>query len=207
MRLLHSVVAAAIAGVAIEASADVSVSTVGPSTTYTENFNGGTSFDSAWFNAPLSSDDFLLISALAPSSSYTFASAVALATLELSFWYSVPGSGNGIVSIAGSGPTLLADSPGNVAQYLLNNPGPASSGFNAYDAFFTTTLYDVLPGSYTVTFATAGGLLNSLKIDDVTIAAIAAPVPEPETYALMLAGLGMIGVLGRRRQRRHAPAE
>ena len=31
---------------------------------------------------------------------------------------------------------------------------------------------------------------------------VAAPVPEPETYALMLAGLGLLGVAARRR--RHA---
>ena len=27
------------------------------------------------------------------------------------------------------------------------------------------------------------------------------PVPEPETYALMLAGLGMVGFIGRRRRK------
>jgi hypothetical protein len=201
MRLRHAIIAATISTLAIDASADVSMATVGPLTTINENFNAGTSFDNAWFDVPLSGDDYLFVSVLAPSSSYSFSSAVTLASLNLSFWYSVPGAGHGIVSIAGSGPTLLADSPGNVALYLLNNPGPANSGFNAFDAFFTTTLYDVLPGSYTLTFQTAGGLLHSLKVDDVTIAAIAAPVPEPETYALMLAGLGMLGVLGRNRRR------
>ena len=31
--------------------------------------------------------------------------------------------------------------------------------------------------------------------------AVAAPVPEPETYALMLAGLGLVGIAARRRRR------
>ena len=34
----------------------------------------------------------------------------------------------------------------------------------------------------------------------VTTGAIAAPVPEPETYAMLVAGLGLLGVMGRRRR-------
>jgi hypothetical protein len=34
---------------------------------------------------------------------------------------------------------------------------------------------------------------NSLSL------AVSAPVPEPETYALMLAGLGLVGFVARRR--------
>jgi hypothetical protein len=47
----------------------------------------------------------------------------------------------------------------------------------------------------------AGGFLWPAA-DNVTlaVATVAAPVPEPETYALFLAGLGLLGVLGRRRR-------
>ena len=37
---------------------------------------------------------------------------------------------------------------------------------------------------------------NSLTVDNVTVAAV---VPEPETYAMMLAGLGALGLMNRRR--------
>ena len=85
-------------------------------------------------------------------------------------------------------------------QYLLNNPGPNNTtgflNYNSYDAFYTTTLNNLVAGTYAVTFATPG-LLTSLKVDDLTITAVAAPVPEPETYAMMLAGLAMIGWLNK----------
>jgi hypothetical protein len=31
---------------------------------------------------------------------------------------------------------------------------------------------------------------------------VAAPIPEPETYAMMLAGLGLLGVMTRRRKQK-----
>jgi hypothetical protein len=33
---------------------------------------------------------------------------------------------------------------------------------------------------------------------------VAAPVPEPETYAMMLAGLGLLGFMARRRKQKAA---
>ena len=43
------------------------------------------------------------------------------------------------------------------------------------------------------------GRSNAVKIDDVYLG-LAAPVPEPETYAMMLAGLAAIGAMVRRRR-------
>jgi len=58
----------------------------------------------------------------------------------------------------------------------------------------------------------AGGSTTTLaleaSVDDATggpesfvILNVAAPVPEPETTALLLAGLGAIGFIGRRRRK------
>ena len=192
MKLRNLAVMALAAVVSSGAMATVSTTTVGLTKTYTENFENGTSFSAGWFD-PLVGDDYLLLNVLKPSSSFTFSSAASLVSLSLSFWYSVPGNGNGSVSFAGSGPTALTDTPGSVAQYLLNNPGPVNTGgFNAFDAQFTTTLSNLTAGSYTVTFSTPG-ILTSLKVDDLTITAVAASVPEPDIALLMLAGLALVG--------------
>ena len=72
--------------------------------------------------------------------------------------------------------------------YATSIQCPAGSVLGCSGAL--TTNYTLLPGvlhAYTA------------NIDGYT-----APVPEPETYALMLAGPGLVGVMSRQRRRRPA---
>jgi len=55
-------------------------------------------------------------------------------------------------------------------------------------------------GTLTVTFNASGGLTFMDNLGSVDLAA--APVPEPETYAMLLAGLGLVGFAARRREMR-----
>jgi len=47
-------------------------------------------------------------------------------------------------------------------------------------------------------------LSNTNAFETDNHAFLAAPVPEPETYAMMLAGLGLMGAIVRRRKRQAA---
>ena len=47
------------------------------------------------------------------------------------------------------------------------------------------------------------GPANSWGAQDVVYFTLASPVPEPQTYAMLLAGLGLVGFLARRRKNHH----
>jgi len=189
----HMALAAALCAAGAAAQATVVVSTAGAVTTYTENFDGGTSFSADWFDGQFSSDDYLWLKGGSMSSSFTFTTASPLASLQLDFWYQAPADGLGTVSFGPSGDVGLLETLGNLAQFALYNPGPSSP----VSSSFSGTVNNLPAGSYTITFATTAGVLRALKVDDVVITATA--VPEPSGYLLMAAGLGLVGWLARRR--------
>ena len=96
-------------------------------------------------------------------------------------------------------------------------PGGSAVGFTS-DASFDSdapggSAYGIDMGE-SATFRITGASLDSFTLGDLAAAAhvrslvdasasvvtIAAPVPEPQTYALMLAGLGAVGWIARRRR-------
>ncbi len=103
--------------------------------------------------------------------------------------------------------------PGQSAP-LLDNTGPFSN-LQAYGYWFSLD-YAVNPWTGVANTDEAwrysfyagrqdnlvsSALLHAWAVHDGDVGAIAAPVPEPETYALMLAGLAMMIPLARRRRR------
>ena len=195
-RLLSYISAAFIALAFSSANATVVTTTSGLTTTYKENFNGGSSFSAGWYDALLTNDDYLWLTVLNPVSSFTFSSSRPLTSLSLSFWYSVPGDNNGQVEFANSGVVSLGDVPGNALQFLLNNPGPSSGGLGgAFDRAFFGSVSNLGAGTYTITFKTAGHLLDGLKVDDLTI--ITTAVPEPSSIAII--GIGLLAAVRVRR--------
>lgn len=63
---------------------------------------------------------------------------------------------------------------------------------------------DPLTGDFL--FSTFGGGNHLVRVSGFTVLPPTAPVPEPETYAMMLAGLGLLGFAARRRKHKQAAA-
>jgi hypothetical protein len=72
---------------------------------------------------------------------------------------------------------------------LSNCYAISSTGATTTAAIADTTGYALIPG-----------VLHAYKASTVDLAGYTTPVPEPETYAMLLAGLGLVGAIARRRK-------
>lgn len=114
--------------------------------------------------------------------------------VELTFWYAARPN-------VAAGSNDLVFSLGNLSGTLLE--GVAGGGTIAWIKY--TGIADLgTSGTATLTFAARGTSdMMGGSLDNISVTA----VPEPETAALMLAGLGLVGgVAGRRRNTHRTPA-
>jgi hypothetical protein len=95
--------------------------------------------------------------------------------LTLSLW-----KDGGTLGVKDAGDTFLG-SFGTGDYISTQTPGAFAAGSYFFEATGTGT-------------GTLGGRLS------YTASAVAAPIPEPQTYALLLAGLGTVGFMARRRR-------
>lgn len=140
-----------------------------------------------------------LSSAQAATQTYSFAGT--LDTIAFSGTFSFDDS---LLSVFDASEPLLTVAP--LASFSMNYGGTGYSLADAWEGYADVSYYDgaflglststdamtFVPGSFDVSDAYVA---NDLTTADV----VYAPVPEPETYAMFLAGLGMIGVIARRR--------
>ncbi|RTL34320.1 MAG: PEP-CTERM sorting domain-containing protein [Burkholderiales bacterium] len=109
-------------------------------------------------------------------------------------------SATGVVSVNG-GPATPAPWGGLPQTTVTPTFGYFSGSSTAPLGAFTS--FSVSAAS--ITLSASGGSFASIGAqpqNKLKFEFTATPVPEPETYALMLAGLGLMGYIGRRRQGR-----
>lgn len=242
--------AVALAAFALTSHATMTSSTVGNVTTYTENFDGGTSFTALTVKPstgaivrvaagstpggyrstdPYFGDDYLNMQAgivgFDNHAQISFSTTEALSDVTIGLWYAYY-SGNtgveGMVSFDGTPSMSMQLLYGDIRSINPQNPGPDSGLGNAAsaDRYGVFAMHNVGAGVHTLDFSTCNGHLGAAcgmaryKLDDLTITvtptaeapgitslgAVTA-VPEPETYAMLLAGLGLVGAAVRRRSR------
>lgn len=97
--------------------------------------------------------------------------------------------------------TALFEGSGQLATWSLTGGATLSGSVNSNVTFAGST-FTASAAPVVISFSGVGnGNKNRwVEISDVTL--VAAPVPEPETYAMMAAGLGIVGFVARRRRTR-----
>jgi hypothetical protein len=107
-------------------------------------------------------------------------------------------------SVASSVSALGAIGAGTYSLFSVGTDGLVGTaddqGFGAWTFAGAPTVHTVslAAGNY---YYSVFGLANGTSAYSINSAASAAPVPEPETYALLAAGLGMVGFIASRRRR------
>jgi len=93
-----------------------------------------------------------------------------------------------------SGPAPFAE----IEYTILNSSYDIVAGAGAiFGPALSTKSISLAAGDY---FYLVEGIKETAGLSEYTISASVTPVPEPETYALMLAGLGVVGFMASRRK-------
>lgn len=111
----------------------------------------------------------------------------------------------------GNAPDTGNDMPGSLSFFKYIGHAYDGTGFGSdgtADGMVSHTFMNLAPGDYSVFLGGADYLSqdisnpNLLSKYGVTATLVAGVVPEPETYAMLLAGLGLMGTMVRRRKSR-----
>lgn len=112
-------------------------------------------------------------------------------------------SGDGQQISVTAGPGRLGMQPGPISTFFqYNSAGTFTPYFTGTETFFldgiSVSRSDPL---HPVSTPVSGWFTTELFTASASLNVIAAPVPEPDTYALMLGGLGLLGFMTRRKNK------
>ena len=113
-------------------------------------------------------------------------------TYQIGFSAYAPANGYGNAHDATFSGSIAGDVLANYS--VSQKPGTTWLDFSGKKTVTAAGMYNIA-----FSFNTSGYPAKDVVIDSVYVMT-AAPVPEPETYALMLSGLGLIGFVARRRR-------
>ena len=113
-------------------------------------------------------------------------------------WYLRDGPDLAVLDFLPNGTYMLGATGPNFFEYGTYAWNPATGSFQS-QVIETTKLDDGLSGAPISSVVVSGGRLVITASDGVFTLDNVAAVPEPETYALMLAGIGLIGAIARRK--------
>lgn len=138
----------------------------------------------------------------------SFSQAVGAGTFSVTFWAEgVTEFDQMFQATAGTGVSFSGLSVSIMSGDELGNTiySPVSLYSSSVSASsISTTAHDQSASFllYTITgTASAAGTITGTVIDDTNFTPVAAPVPEPGTWALMLGGLGLVGASLNKRRR------
>ena len=125
------------------------------------------------------------------------------------FTFTLPANGGSGYSVANFAPSGLGGTFNTLFSSLSLFSDPDGSPFSADDSFVTTSSS---PGGNSVTmtwgattggnmYLVASGITNGTNGGLYTGAISVTAVPEPESYAMLLAGLGVMGAIAVRRNK------
>lgn len=123
----------------------------------------------------------------------------------------VPGVGLPGISAILAPPTSAIIPGGPIWSPLGGSSGACWAAGCGYTGWITATYAIPTTGSYKVQFGVTNwgdtAFDSGLAFDDISVAGTpVGVVPEPETYAMLLAGLGLLGLAARRRKQKAAAA-